>query len=119
MIKQRIYVETTIPCFYFELRSEPDIVARKNWTRIWWDEVSSQFELVTSPAVYDEISGSNLERSEERLSLIKHLPLLPINSAIIEIVKTYIEHRIMPINPTGDALHLAIASYHSCDFLIT
>ena len=25
----------------------------------------------------------------------------------------------MPANPVGDALHLALASYHRCDFLVT
>jgi hypothetical protein len=25
----------------------------------------------------------------------------------------------MPAGPAGDALHLAIASYHKCDFLVT
>ena len=25
----------------------------------------------------------------------------------------------MPANPTGDALHLALASYHKCEFLVT
>lgn len=35
MKKPLVYVETTIPSFYFELRTLPDIVARKNWTRIW------------------------------------------------------------------------------------
>jgi hypothetical protein len=25
----------------------------------------------------------------------------------------------MPNNPVGDALHLALASYHKCDFLLT
>jgi hypothetical protein len=25
----------------------------------------------------------------------------------------------MPANPLGDALHLAMASYHRCDFLVT
>ncbi len=25
----------------------------------------------------------------------------------------------MPNDPLGDALHLAIASYHKCDFLLT
>jgi hypothetical protein len=26
---------------------------------------------------------------------------------------------VMPRDPTGDALHLALASYHKCDFLLT
>jgi hypothetical protein len=25
----------------------------------------------------------------------------------------------MPANPVGDALHLALASFHRCDFLVT
>lgn len=25
----------------------------------------------------------------------------------------------MPADPTGDALHLALASFHKCDFLVT
>jgi hypothetical protein len=31
---------------------------------------------------------------------------------IIEIVETYIQRMVMPRDPTGDALHLALASYH-------
>jgi len=27
------YVETTIPSFYHEVRTEPEMVARKDWTR--------------------------------------------------------------------------------------
>ncbi len=26
---------------------------------------------------------------------------------------------VMPADPAGDALHLALASYHKCDFLVT
>ncbi len=28
-------------------------------------------------------------------------------------------HKLMPSDPGGDALHLALASYHKCDFLAT
>src|SRR5712691_1000632 len=28
-------------------------------------------------------------------------------------------HYVMPADPAGDALHLAIASFHKCDFLLT
>ena len=59
------------------------------------------------------------ERSAQRLSLIRSLTLLPIEPAISDIVTTYIQHKVMPADPTGDALHLAIASFHKCDFLVT
>ena len=37
-MRRRIYIETTIHSFYHEVRTEPDIVARKRWTREWWDK---------------------------------------------------------------------------------
>src|SRR5437764_14051987 len=39
--------------------------------------------------------------------------------AIVEIVQMYIRHKVVPADPAGDALHLALASYHKCDFLVT
>ncbi len=35
------------------------------------------------------------------------------------IVDFYIANMVMPNDPKGDALHLALASYHKCDFLLT
>ncbi len=119
MHKPRVYVETSIPSFYHEPRTTPDVVARRDWTRQWWEGASANCELLTSPAVINELSAGIPERSALRLSLIRDLPLLPIELAIIEIATTYVRHKVMPADPTGDALHLAIASFHKCDFLVT
>ncbi len=119
MAKPRVYVETTIPSFYHELRTAPDIVARRDWTRQWWNTATQRYELVTSPAVLDELASGFPERSADRLALVRDLPLLPIELAITEIVLAYIQHKLMPADPGGDALHLALASYHKCDFLVT
>ena len=119
MVKPRVYVETTIPSFFHEVRSAPDIVARKDWTRAWWSDASSLYELVTSPAVLDELANGPVEHRDNWLDLVRHLPLLPLEPAIVTIVQAYIQNKLMPIDPSGDALHLAIASYHACDFLVT
>jgi hypothetical protein len=119
MAKPRVYAETTIPSFYHEVRTAPEIVARREWTRQWWPSPGERYELVTSPAVLDELSGGTPERSAEWLALVHDLPLLPVEPAIAEIVPVYLEHRVMPADPAGDALHLALASYHKCDFLVT
>jgi len=119
MSKPRVYIETTIPSFYHEARTAPDIVARRQWTREWWDMALERYELVTSPAVLDELDGGSPERSRERKDLVRSLPLLPIEPAIAEIAQAYINHKVMPADPAGDALHLAIASFHKCDFLVT
>lgn len=51
----------------------------------------------------------------QRQALVHDLPLVPVEPAIGEIVQTYIRHRVMPTDPGGDALHLALASLHRCD----
>jgi transposase-like protein len=112
MIKPRAYVETTIPSFYHEVRTAPDIVARREWTRQWWELAPERYELVTSAPVLDELAGGSPERGAERLALVRDLAILPLDSAILEIVQVYIRHKIMPSDPAGDALHLAVASYH-------
>lgn len=38
---------------------------------------------------------------------------------MIRIAQVYIDRRLMPRDPEGDALHLALASYHKADFLLT
>jgi hypothetical protein len=32
-MKPRVYVETTVPSFYYEVRDEPEMLARRDWTR--------------------------------------------------------------------------------------
>ena len=119
MSKPRAYVETTIPSFYHETRTAPDIVARRRWTRQWWSSAPERYELVTSSPVLDELAGGPRERIAERLTLVRELPLLAIEPGIGEILQAYLRHKLMPADPAGDALHLALASYHKCDFLVT
>jgi predicted nucleic acid-binding protein len=119
MNRLRVYVESTIPSFYYEVRAEAEVVARREWTRQWWSTAAERYELVTSAAVLDELAGGSPDRSAERLELLRDLPLLAVEPAIAEIVQAYIRHKVMPADPAGDAMHLALASYHKCDFLVT
>lgn len=118
-MRKRIYIETTIPSFYFEARAEPSMAARREWTRLWWDAAKDSQELVTSEAVIEELSRGDFAARDECLRLIAKLPLLPVEPAVVEIVETYISRSVMPQDPAGDALHLALASHHRCDFLVT
>lgn len=113
------YVETSIPSFYFDVRTSPDIVARRNWTRQWWDKASSEYHLVTSIPVIEELSLGIEDHAANRVSLVAKLPLLALDDAIDGIVATYVKHKVMPQDPGGDAVHLAFASFYKCDFLVT
>jgi len=119
MVKPRVYVETTIPSFYHETRTAPAIVARREWTRQWWTTAGERYELVTSPAVVDELASGPAEYNANWLALVRDIPLLAVDEAIADIVRAYIQNKVMPVDPAGDALHLALASFNKCDFLVT
>jgi len=114
-----IYVETTIPSFYYEVRTDPTMVARRQWTREWFDVAVDRDELVTSGAVLDELERGEFPGRADAIEMVADLTPLQITNAIVEIVREYIERKLMPADPTGDALHLAIASFYGCDFLVT
>lgn len=112
-------METTIPSFYYETRAASDMVARREWTREWWERAKDRDELVTSAPVLDELKQGLFSAREECLRLLEPLPLLPVEHAVLDIMQTYLAHQLMPRDPAGDALHLAMASHHRCDFLVT
>jgi len=117
----KIYIETTIPSFYFEARRNAECVSRRNWTRRWWDDHRHEHQLVTSLIVRDELSDPKYPETKRRnaLALLDELPVLDLNARIDEIVQTYVENLLMPQQPTADAIHLALASYYGCDVLLT
>lgn len=116
----RIYLETTIFSFYYEVRTEPDMIARREWTRQWLDAaIGADDELVTSLAVIGELERGEFPGKADTLKLIEGFPVEDITEAVAEIVEAYIARKLMPNDPAGDALHLALASFHRCDFLAT
>ncbi len=86
MAKPRVYVETTIPSFYHDARTAPEIVARRNWMREWCATAADQYELVTSTAVVDELLEGPAEHHAAWLGLISDLIVLDVTPAISEIV---------------------------------
>jgi hypothetical protein len=44
-MKKRVYIETSIPSFYCESRTDAAAVARREWTQNWWNDYRHNFEL--------------------------------------------------------------------------
>ena len=114
-----IYIETTIPSFYHETRTQPDIVAMRHWTREWWAQAAAQHQLATSDDVLDELECTPEPKRTDCLALTSSLPILEDSPEMDETVEFYIRHRLMPAGLSGDARHLALAAWHTCDILVT
>jgi predicted nucleic acid-binding protein len=114
-----VYIETSIPSFYHETRTEPEMVARRRWTRHRWDRCASLYDLVTSEGVVAELQEGEYETQADAVRLVADLPELEVVDEIADIIDVYLANHLMPRERLGDALHLALAAYHKCDFLLT
>ena len=95
------------------------MVHRRAVTRAWWKIAARSSELVTSDVVLQELAGGRPEQARLRLALVKRMRMLDSGAAELATALTYVRHKLMPGNPLADALHLAIASHHYCDVLVT
>jgi len=113
------YLETTFFSFFHDERTAPAIVAMRDWTRQFWEERRHDYGLVTSVAVLDELRKGGAHHKGLALDLALSVPLIPLAWEIDGIVQAYVRNKLMPEDPAGDALHLALASFHRCDYLVT
>lgn len=118
MPRLRVYVETTIPSFYFEQRRAPDIVAKRRWTRTWWDVALERYDLATSTYVLEELERGPAHRQSEWRGLVDPVPLLGTSDRVESVAEEYIAKRLMPARGR-DAFHLAVCSVHGCEYLVT
>lgn len=118
-MSKTIDIETTIPSFYHTLRSDDESKVRMKWTREWWDRYAEVFRLTSSVAVIEELQRGSSPKRDDRIALVKAVELLPITDEIHEIAEKYIQELVMPNDPAGDALHLAVASFYGIDYLLT
>jgi len=95
------------------------MVARRESTRRWWTEESSEYDLFCSAFVLGELQEGEYPGKAETIKLVQGLPLLAVVPQIEDIVSVYVARRLMPQNDLGDAYHLALASYYDMHFLLT
>ncbi len=118
-MQKRIYIETTIPSSYYTLRTDDVSLARQKLTRQWWDEYANLFILTSSTAVETELRLGTGKTTQDRLALLAGVEIYVPTIEILQITQIYIDRSIMPKGPQGDALHLALASFHQVDAMLT
>jgi hypothetical protein len=114
-----VYIETTIPSYYFEDRQTPEAIAWKQATRRWWDRSSNLYRLVASSFVFDELEHAPSPKRDQALQLMADVESLDLPAGLDDVIAEYIDHQLVPQDAAGDAAHLAIASMHAVDFLLT
>jgi len=116
-MSRTIYLDTTIPSYLFDEREELKTFVKV--TQQWWTEERQRFDLYLSEETMVELNNGDYPNKSKVLASISGIKILAANQRVAEIVKTYVEHYLMPKNVEGDAIHLAYASFYRLDFLLT
>ncbi|MHC5058054.1 MAG: type II toxin-antitoxin system VapC family toxin [Planctomycetota bacterium] len=119
-MKPKVYIETTIVSY---LASKPsgDLVtaAHQKITHDWWDGRSSAFDLYTSALVLGEAGAGDPAAARRRLELLEALPVLEPCPRAESLARALLERGPIPREEPEDALHIALATVHGMEFLLT
>lgn len=120
MEKQSVYIETTVVS-YLTARPSRDIVvaAHQQVTLEWWENSLPHLDPFVSPIVIEEASRGDEAAAKLRLEKMEDFQVLEITNEVRDLSDLYFEKIPIPEKARGDAYHLAVATYHGIDFLVS
>jgi len=118
-MKRRVYMETSV-ISYLTARPSKTIIgaAHQQITTAWWEK-RNDYKLFISESVLMECSAGDPVAANRRLEIAKTIPLLLINEDALQIAQALLERKIIPTKAAEDGLHIATATIHSVDYLLT
>ena len=119
-MKPTVYIETSI-IGYATSRPSRDLVtaANQQLTDEWWRKHRDQFDLYISQIVLQECSAGNPDAAKERLDRLTQIPELDVTRAAEQLAKELLKQVPLPEKAEVDALHIAVATVHGMDYLLT
>jgi len=118
-MKRKVYIETSV-ISYLTARPSKTILgaAHQQLTQSWW-ETRFEYELLVSSAVWRECLRGDPDAAQRRLAALEGIAVLTVTEEMISLAEAFITQRLIPAKAIEDALHIAIATLHHVDFLLT
>lgn len=119
-MKPKVYVETSVVS-YLTARPSKSLLAAA-WQAVtadWWATRRELFDLYTSQLAFDEAREGDVDAARRRLEVLREIPLLEIADDVSSLARRFIGKASLPSAASDDALHIAIATVHGMDFLLT
>jgi hypothetical protein len=119
-VRARIYLETTI-ISYLTAKPIRDLIiaAHQQITQEWWEARRRSFELYISELVIREAGAGDAVAARKRLDALKKITLLELNEEALYLAGELVQKGPIPERSKEDALHIALATVHGMDYLLT
>jgi predicted nucleic acid-binding protein len=114
-VKQSLYLETSVIGAYLD-NGEP---FRRDLTIRWWEHEMPDYRAVVSPLVARELERVAEPHRSSYLNLIASLEQVELTEEATILAEGYVSRGIFHRKYIADALHVAIASVHKVDYLVT
>lgn len=114
-MKQTLYLETSVVGAYLD-NGEP---FRRDLTIRWWEHELSEYEVYSSILVQREIERMDEPHRSGYLNLIDPLEHLELTEEVAILADGYIDRGIFHRKYIADAIHVALASVHKIDYIVT
>lgn len=114
-VKPKIYLETSVPNILVDVR-DPEL---QKVTQEFWKTLKD-YQVYISQSVMQEIKVTpDLGRKRELIKIIQGFPVLDITSEAKDLIVAYMEVNLVLEPNIIDAYHVAIATAHQVDILVT
>jgi predicted nucleic acid-binding protein len=118
-VRRQVYLETSIVSYLAARPSRSLIMAaHQEVTRQWWER-RQRFELYISQLVLNEAAGGDSAAARRRLALVRGMRQLPVTPEVIDLGHALVMDGMLPPKAAIDALHIAVATVHDMDILLT
>jgi predicted nucleic acid-binding protein len=114
-----VYLETSFVSALVTNRRDVASLYRREVSREWWATQANRHALFVGAEVLAELSHPSFPLSQAALAWIEAVPLLPVTDEALGLTRLLIRERAMPGPVAGDALHVAVATVHGMDYLLT
>lgn len=110
-----LYLETSVIGAYLD-NGEP---FRRDLTIRWWEHEMSDYRAVVSPLVRRELERIAEPHRSSYLNLLAPIEQVELTEEAAILADGYVSRGIFHRKYIADALHVAIASCHKIDYLVT
>lgn len=114
-MKLSLYIETSVIGAYLD-NGDP---FRRDITIRWWEHELSEYDVFSSMLVQRELERIAEPHRSGYLNLIRPLKYLDLAEEVAILAEGYIERGIFHRKFIADAIHVALASFHKIDYLVT
>lgn len=119
-IKPKVYIESTVVSYLVARpSSNPILAARQRANQQLWEDYADRFEFVISRIVRAEIQRGDVNASQQRLEVVLPLTVLEISPEVNILTQKLLDAGAVPRNSEPDAQHIAIATVHSVEYLVS